>query len=90
MYVKKSFSKKKLEELADDVLITEKLSPGEESEARKQLSAARRETQSEMTERDRLIAHLLQLKFRLEDYINNKEYDEELTFGYFLKEVPAC
>ncbi|QJB40234.1 hypothetical protein HF324_21180 [Chitinophaga oryzae] len=86
MYVKKGFSKRKVKELANDILMTEKLSPQQEVEARRQLAAARKKTQSAMTERERLIANLLQLKFRLEEYINKKEYDEQLTFGYFLKE----
>lgn len=63
--MKKRLSKKELEELADDVVITEKLSPAQEAEAREQLSAARKRTQAEMTEQERLIANLLQLKFRL-------------------------
>lgn len=29
---------------------------------------------------------MLQLKFRLEEYIDNREFDDKLTFGYFLKE----
>ncbi|NLR65694.1 helix-turn-helix transcriptional regulator [Chitinophaga varians] len=86
MYVKKGFSKKKLEEVADDVVMTEKLSPAQEVEARKQLAAARKKTQAGMTEQERLIANLLQLKFRLEEYIDNREFDDKLTFGYFLKE----
>lgn len=38
-----------------------------------------------MSEEDRLSLNILQLKFQLEDYILNKEFSPELTFGYFLK-----
>ncbi|RBL88326.1 hypothetical protein [Chitinophaga flava] len=82
----KGLTKKKLADIGDNYVLTEKLSPGQEALARKQLAEARKRTQAEMSEREKLIANLLQLKFRLEDYINNKEFDEQKTFGYFLKE----
>ena len=39
-----------------------------------------------MTDNDRLSLQLLQLKIQVEDYIQNKEFDPELTFGHFLKQ----
>ena len=39
-----------------------------------------------MTGEEQLQLKLMQLKFRLEDYIKGEQYDPEFTFGYFLEQ----
>lgn len=73
------------EELAEALVFPVTLTVAQKKEAVEQLAAARKKTQQEMTESDRLTLQLLQLKFQLEDYIEGKNYDPEKHFGYFLK-----
>jgi hypothetical protein len=74
------------EELVEAYVYPSVLSPAQKKEADNQLKAARAKVQSEMTAEDRLMADVLQLRFRLEDYLNNEEFDPKLKFSYFLKE----
>lgn len=61
------------------------LTPAQKKEADKQLKAARAKVQSEMTAEDKLTSDILQLRFRLEDYLNNEKFDPRLKFSHFLK-----
>jgi hypothetical protein len=70
---KKVSTKVKPEELIGDIIYPVKLTPAQRKEANRQLSEARKKTQEEMSESDRLVSKLFQLKFQLEDYIENKE-----------------
>ena len=73
------------EELVDMFVFPVKLTAKQKKEAAKQLAEARKKTQQEMTEDDRLISGLWQLRFRMENYLESKEYNPELTFGHFIK-----
>jgi hypothetical protein len=73
-------------ELDGDVFIAVKLTPAQQKEADIALRAARKKTQEEMTENDRKISRLFQLRFQMEDYIEKKAFDPKMAFGYFLKE----
>jgi hypothetical protein len=53
------------------------LTPTQKKEAAKQLAAARKISQREITENDRISLQLLQLKFQLEDYIQNKKFNPD-------------
>lgn len=80
-------SKHTAEELADAIVFPVTLTRAQKKEAAEQLAEARKKGQKEMNENDRLALQLFQLKFQLEDYIlNNKEFNPDLTFGYFLKQ----
>ncbi len=61
-----------------------KLRAAQQKKADDELLHARRKVQVHITDRERLIAGLLQLKFQLEDYINSDEYDPKKNFGSFL------
>jgi len=74
------------EELAEAIIFPVKLTTSQKEEAARQLAIARKATQKTISEKDRLILGLLQLKFQMEDYIRNKEFDPEFTFSYFLKQ----
>jgi transcriptional regulator with XRE-family HTH domain len=74
-------------ELAGAIVFPVTLNPAQKKEAAEQLAAARKKGEKGMAENDRLALQLLQLKFQLEDYIqNNKEFNPDLTFGNFLKQ----
>ena len=53
------------------------LTPAQKKEAANQLAAARKISQKEITENDRISLQLLQLKFQLEDYIQNKKFNPD-------------
>lgn len=85
MSYKKLLKKYTPEELADAFVFPVKLTAKQKKEAAEQLAAARKKTQSEMTEETKLSLRLYHLKFRLEDYLESKEFNPEITFGSFLK-----
>jgi len=74
------------EELADAFIFPVTLNHARKKEASDQLAAARKKGQKAMSDNTRLSLQLFQLRFQLEDYIQNKEFDPNLTFGYFLKQ----
>jgi len=85
MNYKKLRKKYTPEELAEGFVFPVKLTAKQQKEAAKQLAEARKKTQQEMTDQDRLISGLWQFRFQLEDYLESKEYNPDLTFGHFLK-----
>lgn len=86
MTKKKLFQKHTAKELANGIVFPVTLTPARKKQAGKELDEARKKAQQRMTESDRLALRLFQLKFQLEDYIENKEFSPALTFGYFLKQ----
>lgn len=74
------------EELAEAYVYPVRLTAEERKEADKQLKTARANIQSEMTAEDKLTADILQLRFRLEDYLSSDEFDPKQKFSHFLKE----
>ncbi len=79
-------SKYTLEEIADAFVFPVELPVELQQEAKEQLIAARKRGQEEMSKETRIELNLLSLRFRIEDYINTKEFDPEKTFGYYLKQ----
>lgn len=86
MNTEKLFREHEAKELANGIVFPVTLTPTRKKQAEKQLDEARKKAQQRMTESDRLALRLFQLKFQLEDYIENKEFSPALTFGYFLKQ----
>jgi len=84
MSMKKLLEQYTTEEIAEAVVLPVKFTPQQQQDANRDLAEARRKSQSEMTEDQKLYAKLLQLRFQLEDYIDSNEYKSEFTFGYFL------
>jgi len=74
------------QELAEAYVFPVKLTAKQKEEAARQLLQARAKTQAELTESDKQTSRVLQLRFRLEDYLNGEAFDPALTFGHFLKE----
>jgi hypothetical protein len=73
------------EELAEAVVFPVTLTTVQKKQSAEQLARARERGQKAMRGDERLSLQIFQLKFQLEDYIRNKEFDPALTFGYFLK-----
>lgn len=61
-----------------------KLTKAQQAEAAGQLAEARRISRLQQTDEDKLAANLLQLRFRLEDYLGDKIFSTDKTFGYYL------
>ncbi len=86
MKTKKLSTKLTPEELAEAIVFPVTIPQARKKEASEQLAAARKERQKELTDGDRLSLNVLQLKFQLEDYIQQNEFNPDLNFGYFLKQ----
>lgn len=73
------------EELADAFVFPVKLTAKQKKEAAKQLAAARKKTQAEMTDETKFSLRAFGIRFRIEDYLKEERFDPERTFGSFLK-----
>ena len=74
------------EEIADSMMIPADLSEEEKEKGANELRAFRLKVLSEMTEDQRLYSDLLRFRYLLEDYIENRDYDENMNFGVQLEE----
>ena len=86
MKTKKLSPKHTPEEIAEAIVFPVILNPARKKGASEQLATARKRGQKEMSKDDRLSLQVFQFKFQLEDYIQNKEFHPDLTFGHFLKQ----
>lgn len=73
-------------ELADSFVFRTKLTSKEKKESDKQLSEMRKKAQKNITTKQLLLSRIMQLKFQIEDYLNNASYDSNRSFVFFLKE----
>jgi plasmid maintenance system antidote protein VapI len=85
MNYKKLLKKYGPEELANGFVFPVKLTAKQKKEAAEQLAAARKKSRESMTEETKMSLRLYHLKFQIEDYLESKEFNPELTFGSFLK-----
>ena len=86
MNMKKGRVKYTTEEVAEAYVYPITLTPKQKKEPDNQLKVARAKVQSEMTATDKLMSDILQLRFRLEDYLSSEEFNPKMKFSYFLKE----
>ena len=73
-------------ELDGDIFIAARLTPAEKKEADRGLAEARKKNKKPMSEEVRISLTLFHIRFRIESYLEDKKYDPEMTFGYFLRE----
>lgn len=73
-------------EVAGLFIFRNKLTTTQKQEAAEQLKKVREKVQKQTTFEQVLLARLLQLKYRIEDYSKSDEYNENNSFSYFLKE----
>lgn len=76
----------KPEDLADSFVFPSELSKDEKEEADLELALARRKRRGEITEHESRLLRLMQLRYRLENYIQKEPYDSKYRFSYFLRE----
>ncbi len=73
-------------EIADAHIIPADISQEERNEILSEFSALRRQRAAAMTDKQRLLSAILQLKFQIEDYLKSRQLTRDDGFGYFLKE----
>jgi len=86
MSTKKIMQRYTPDEIVDAIILPVKLTKNQQKKAAIQLANHRAKRRLAMSDDDRLQIRLLQLKYRLEEYINKESYDPEYTFGYFLEQ----
>ncbi|PUZ26648.1 hypothetical protein GA0116948_102181 [Chitinophaga costaii] len=76
------------EEIAESLVFPGTSSLKDEHKAAfiKEFREHRRKVAAQYSEKTRLISKLLELKFKIEDYIESSNFNENLYFGYFLNE----
>jgi transcriptional regulator with XRE-family HTH domain len=84
--IKKLFEQYSAEEIADAFVLPVKLTAKQRQAADQQLAQHRANRRMKMTGVEKLNVNLLQLKFRLVDYIGSESYNPLFTFGYFLEQ----
>lgn len=70
----------------DESFVSPRLSDAERLKVNREFAEVRRRAESEKSDDERLFAKVLQLKFQMEDYVKSDKLDEQMTFGYFLKQ----
>lgn len=74
------------QEIAESTLIPADLTEQEKKENAEALRRMRFERLAQMTSEQKIYADLLQLRFKLEDYVNGFTFDPQRSFGYYLTE----
>ena len=72
-------------ELADAFVFRNKLTPNQKADSELQMNEMRKSIQSSISPNQVLLSRLMQLKYQIEDYLENPNYDVERSFGFFLR-----
>ena len=72
-------------ELVESFVFRNKITPTQKKESDFRLSEMRKGIQDSITPKQLLLARLLQLKYQIEDYLENSTYDIKFSFGFFLR-----
>lgn len=86
MKTKKTLSDWKAEDLVDSFVFPAGVSQEEQKSADQELADARQTKRLNMTEHEKLMLRLMQLRYRLENYIQREPYDAKYQFSYFLNQ----
>ncbi len=84
--VKNNFNTYTDKELVESFVLPSKQSDKQRLSDTKAIQKLREKVIEERSDETALIFQLLQLKFRMEDYLKSSSYNEKLSFGYFLRE----
>lgn len=74
------------EEIAESMLIPQQMTKEEKKESDEVLRAFRFNLLREKNIEQRIFSDLMRLRFQIEDYLKQKDFSEEKTFGKFLTE----
>ena len=72
-------------ELAESFVFRSKLTPAQKAESNEVLDAKRKELRQAITPNEVLLSRLLQLKYQMQDYLENPNFDTARSFSFFLK-----
>ena len=72
-------------DVADTTVFSVKLSKKKKEESKVALAAALANERMSIKAEEKMRASILQLRFQIEDYLKDAEFDKRKTFGYFLK-----
>lgn len=70
----------------DESFVSPQLTDAERLKVNQEFAEVRRRAELKKSDSERLFARILQLKFQMEDYVKSDKLDEQMTFGYFLKQ----
>ncbi|CAN5547745.1 hypothetical protein BH10BAC3_BH10BAC3_42160 [soil metagenome] len=76
-------------ELANNFVFPVRVSGKQKNESGSELKKVLATRRSEMSDKDKLEATLLQLRYQMEEYLNDTRFDKNKTFGFFLKNYIA-
>lgn len=82
---KKLQEKYTIEEIAESMMIPAELTEEEEKESTEALRQLRLKLHRERTEAERIRYDTLRLRFQIEDYLKEKEFSPEKSFGKYLE-----
>jgi hypothetical protein len=74
------------DELVDSFIFPQEISKEEKKRADKELSEARKRNRATLPKENEILLKLMQLRYRLENYIQHEPYDPRYTFSYFLSQ----
>ena len=72
-------------ELAESFVFRNELTSTQKAESDVLLNEMRKEVQKSAAPKQVLLSRLLQLKYQIEDYLDNHAYDTARSFGFFLR-----
>jgi hypothetical protein len=72
-------------ELAESFIFRSKITAQQKVAANKQLNEAIARQKEKTSEKEKMHASLMQMRFQMEDYVWSNTYDEQLSFSYFLR-----
>lgn len=73
-------------EIAESLVFPSTMSAKERKAALAEFGQFRKQAADKLTQKEKTISLLLQLKFLIEDYVASDSFDESRHFGHFLKE----
>ncbi len=82
----KSFDKYSAKELAESYVFPVERSENQSKDDSIAIQKLREDSARNRTADTKMVFQLLQLKYKIEDYIKRSTYEEDLSFGFFLKE----
>ena len=85
-YYQKLSKKYTDEEITEFAMIPQDLTPEEQEQSNAKFREFRLKWLEKRTEEERIMGDLVQLRFKLEDYLKEKNYDEDKSFGKYLEE----
>ena len=74
------------EEIVDSLIIPADLSEEEKKELAKEMKEIRLQKLRVSTEKDRILADVMRLRFQIEDYVKKGKFSFDQTFGKYLEE----